>query len=138
MARFTNNPNNTVTDNQYNLVWAKEDSWQKRGNWVTWDEAMEFARYLIDLELGGSKEWRLPNIEEAKTLYIPNQTILDQSGKNIHIDPTFPEGCLRNMWIHEIAVGNEGYFINLATGAVERKFKSVAGRMSSRPVYKLK
>ena len=138
MSRFADNQNGTVSDRQTNLVWAREDSWQRDGKWVTFDEAMEFARHLVDLELGGGLEWRLPTIEEAKSLYAPNQTILDKYGKEIHLNPIFPEGCLANLWINEIATGNEGYFINMANGEVGRKFKSVAGRMSARPVYELK
>ena len=134
MNRFADNGDGTVTDSQTGLVWSKEDSWQKEEKWVTWDEAMEFARYLVDLELGGRKDWRLPTIKEAKTLYDPGQLNHDKYGKDIHLDPVFPSGCLGNFWIHEIAVGNEGYVLNLTTGEIARKFKSVAGRMAARPV----
>tara|TARA_B100000686_G_scaffold346835_1_gene434281 strand:+ start:1014 stop:1430 length:417 start_codon:yes stop_codon:yes gene_type:complete len=137
MKRFTENQQGVIADSKNGLIWAKEDSWQKDGKWVTFDEAMDFARHLVDLELSGSIKWRLPTIEEAKTLYVPDLTILDKYGQEIHLDPAFPEGCLANMWIHEIATGNEGYFINLATGEVGRKFKSIAGRMSARPVYEM-
>ena len=134
MSQFIDNQDGTATDSQTGLVWSKEDSWQKDGKWVTWDEAMEFARYLIDLELGGRKDWRLPTIEEAKTLFDPVQKIQDKYGKDIHIDPIFPSGPLCNIWINEIGSGNEGYYLNLTTGEIERKFKSVAGRMAARPV----
>ena len=134
MSRFIDSQDGTITDSQTGLVWSKEDSWQKEEKWVTWDEAMEFARHLVDLELGGRKNWRLPRIEEAKTLYDPEQVIQDKYGKNIHLDPVFPSGSLGNIWIHEIGSGDEGYFLNLTIGEIARKFKSVAGRMAARPV----
>tara|TARA_B100000686_G_scaffold354723_1_gene466662 strand:+ start:3274 stop:3690 length:417 start_codon:yes stop_codon:yes gene_type:complete len=138
MARYIDNQDGTVIDSQTKLIWAQKDSWQRDGKWVTFDEAMEFARHLADLKLGGSIEWHLPTIEEAKSLFDPSQSILDKYGKEVHLNPVFPEGCLGNLWIHEIATGNEGYFINMMTGEVGRKFKSVAGRMSVRPVFESK
>ena len=34
-SAFNDNGNGTVTDNRYNLVWAREDSWQAEKKWVT-------------------------------------------------------------------------------------------------------
>ena len=136
MNQFIDNQNGTITDSLSGLIWSKQDSWQKDEKWVTWDEAMEFARYLGDLKLGGLKDWRLPTIEEAKTLYDSDQINQDKYGEAICLNTVFPSGSLGNVWINEIGSGNEGYFLNLKTGEIGRKFKSVAGRMAARPVSK--
>lgn len=131
--RFLDNKDGTVKDTQTGLVWAREDSWQSESKWVTWDEAVEHARHLCRLNLGGLDNWRLPSPEEARTLYVSSETNLDKYGKEIHLHPLFPSGSQAWFWIYDY-VGNEAYFLDLRTGETGLKFKSVAGRMAARPV----
>ncbi|MFQ5444425.1 MAG: DUF1566 domain-containing protein [Nitrospinales bacterium] len=134
-SHFVDNQDGTVTDTQSGLTWSREDSWQKEGKWVTWDEAFEFSRHLVDLELGGHIDWRLPTPDEALTLYVPEAANKDKYGKTIHLDPVFPEGPQACIWTHEVAKGNEGVVLNFHTGKLEPKFKSVSGRLAARPVH---
>ena len=131
--RFIDNEDGTVKDSETGLVWAKEDSWQTEAKWATWDEAVEYARLQCRLKLGGLLDWRLPSPDEAKMLYVSEETNLDKYGKEIHLDPIFPPGPQATFWVHDY-VGSEAYFMNLRTGETELKFKSVAGRMAARPV----
>ena len=133
-TRFINNGDGSITDTHTGLVWGLEDSWQKEAKWVTWDEAVEHIRYMNTLKLAGHADWRLPSPEEAATLYLPDKINHDKYGNEIHIDPVFPEGCQASLWLYEPSTGNEAYFLDLRTGAMELKFKSIAGRMATRPV----
>ncbi|MFQ5673977.1 MAG: DUF1566 domain-containing protein [Nitrospinales bacterium] len=131
--RFRDNNDGTVTDTQTGLVWAREDSWQSEAKWVTWDEALEYAKHRCRLNFGGLSDWRLPSPEEAGTLYVADKINRDKYGKEIHLDPVFPPGPQATFWIYDY-VGSEAYFFDLRTGETGLKFKSVAGRMAARPV----
>ena len=131
--RFIDNKDGTIKDTQTGLVWAREDSWQTEAKWLTWDEALEHAKYQWRMKLGGLVDWRLPSPEEAKSLYVCNESNLDKYGKEIHLDPIFPSGPQATFWIHDY-VGSEAYFMDLRTGETGLKFKSIAGRMAARPV----
>jgi hypothetical protein len=58
----------TVTDNLTGLTWSKDASPEAGGSGVeqvTWTAALT---YCYDLSLGGSSDWRLPNIKELSSL----------------------------------------------------------------------
>ena len=58
---FTDNSDDTVTDNRTGLLWQKADDGVTR-NWET-------ARtYCTDLDLAGESGWRLPSIGELETI----------------------------------------------------------------------
>ena len=60
-ADFTDNGDDTVTDNRTDLVWQKEDDGITR----TWESAIS---YCEGLTLGGMSDWRLPNIRELESI----------------------------------------------------------------------
>ena len=132
--RFVDDNDSTIRDTQTGLVWTKEDSWQRENRWVTWNEAMEFAKYINSLELGNYKGWRLPNIREAKTLFNSEKKNMDKYGKTIHLDPIFTKGPQAMFWLDQPGAGNEGYLMDLTTGEIGSKLKSISGRMAARPV----
>jgi len=59
--RFTDNSNETVTDNLTGLVWAKSPL----ANTASWTIALSNTD---NLTLGGHDDWRLPNINELESL----------------------------------------------------------------------
>lgn len=61
-TRFISNNNGTVLDNKTGLMWAAHDN----GSPATWQEA---KKYCEQYDLDGYKDWRMPTIEELKTLY---------------------------------------------------------------------
>ena len=75
-GRFVDNGDDTVTDTCTGLVWQQ---WTTDGGKLGWCEALAFAD---DLVLGGSAEWRLPNIREL-------QSIVDYSRSGPAIHPAF-------------------------------------------------
>lgn len=58
---YTDNGDDTVTDNATGLIWQQEDDNIQR-NWA------DAGTYCGNLDLGGSTDWRLPTIEELKSL----------------------------------------------------------------------
>jgi hypothetical protein len=71
---YVNNGDGTVTANQTGLMWQKADD----GVYRNWADA---GQYCENLDLGGHDDWRLPNIDELKTL-------VDRS-RSPTIDPVF-------------------------------------------------
>lgn len=131
--RFIDNGDGTVTDTVNELLWAKEDTWQTRQTWMTWDEALDYVQKLAINRFGGFEDWRLPEKEEAVTLYESNHKNTDKYGKEIGLNPVFPPGPLATMWTAD-GIGQDGYIVDLQTGEVRMLYKSKSGRMATRPV----
>ncbi|RTZ95477.1 MAG: hypothetical protein DSY90_13585 [Deltaproteobacteria bacterium] len=65
--RFTDNGDGTVTDHKLNLMWSKTDN---NGN-IDWKQAMRWVKYTFPDTLEKKYDnWRLPTLEEMKSLYI--------------------------------------------------------------------
>jgi len=60
--RFTDNGNETVTDNQTGLIWAKNANLD---GMKTWNAAIDYCNAL---SLGGHDDWRLPTVKELQSL----------------------------------------------------------------------
>jgi hypothetical protein len=60
--RFISNPDGTVLDTRTGLMWAAHDN----GGAATWKEA---KKYCENYAGGGYKDWRMPTVEELRTLY---------------------------------------------------------------------
>ena len=119
-APFTDNGNGTVTDSATRLVWQKCSAGQGTtlGNcgtgsisWYTLSDALMFCEGLI---LGGRSDWRLPNINELKSIidYTKNNPSIDLS-----VFPNTPEADVwwssttiayntSRMWIMQFNYGN--------------------------------
>ncbi|MES0336446.1 MAG: DUF1566 domain-containing protein [Candidatus Magnetobacterium sp. LHC-1] len=83
--RFTDNGDQTVTDNLTGLVWAKDASVPTvgscKGKSKTWQAALDYVACLNKATYRNYSDWRLPNIKEL-------WSIVD-NGKNI---PSLPSG----------------------------------------------
>jgi len=60
-AHYTDDGDGTVTDNQTGLVWQQKEEISA----ATWEEALQ---YVATLNLGGHKDWRLPNLKELESI----------------------------------------------------------------------
>jgi hypothetical protein len=58
---YVNNGNGTITDRATGLTWTQNDN----GDGVIWDEALSYCEAL---NLGGTGDWRLPNIKELQSI----------------------------------------------------------------------
>ena len=131
--RYTDNNDETITDNLTDLMWAREDSWQMESRWVSWDEAKEFAQNLAYRQFAGYNDWRLPEKEEVLTLIDPDHVIQDKYGKDMKMNPIFPSGPLANVWTAD-GIGQDGYIVNFTTGEADTLYKSKSGRMAVRAI----
>ena len=59
--QFTDNNNGTIKDNLTGLTWQKIPN----SDTLTWENALVYAE---SLSLGGSTDWRLPNIKELQSI----------------------------------------------------------------------
>ena len=65
---YTDNGNGTVTDNNTGLIWQDEDDGTVR-NWTA------AVTYCSDLSLGGSSNWRVPELQEfINIMYYPTSS----------------------------------------------------------------
>ena len=92
--RFVEKGRDVVFDSKTRVYWLKKDSWQDKGKFFNWHEAVTFADNKNLRKIGGFDDWRLPNIDEATSLYDENCETPGKGDANLHIDPIFPEGCL--------------------------------------------
>ena len=76
--RFTDNGNGTVTDNLTGLMWTKDNS---MGATLTWQGALD---YVKTIKTGGYSDWRLPNVNELKSLIDYSGVYLDYPFTNLY------------------------------------------------------
>jgi len=97
--RFVEKGPHVIFDTKTKLYWLKKDSWQDKGKFFNWHEAREYADRKNLRKTGGFGDWRLPSIDEAASLYGEELQNTAKGGATIHIDPVFPEGGFKNMWL---------------------------------------
>ena len=131
--RFIDNGDGTVTDSQTQLMWTLQDSWQYDNQWLSWDEAEKYIDQLNTISFAKTQDWRLPTRLEIASLFDPEKTIKDKYGKDIHLDPIFPEGPQSKDWTSDYN-GNDAFIFDFSTGETSELYKSKAGRMAARAV----
>lgn len=99
--RFKDFGDGTILDAKTNLMWMKEDTWQREGKWVNWYTAQEYAQRMNNKNFAGYSDWRLPTPEEAQTLYERRKRNLDKDGDKIYIDRMFPAGAGWSTWTNK-------------------------------------
>lgn len=98
-----------VTDTRTGLIWTKENN-----SAATWQEALN---YCEGLDHGGATDWRLPNIEELKTL-------LDDTGYFPASD--FPGMPAADFWSSSSSVTSisTALYVNFYLGYVSTYYKT--------------
>lgn len=119
--RYVDNGDGTVTDVNTGLMWAQKDSCSDTGQCMDWNHVRE---YIAKLRIGGYDDWRIPTIEQYKTIYNPSFSVkgcLDKKeGKmaNLHFSPIFARGGAGWYWSSdEVGHDNMRVFF-FATGKV--------------------
>ena len=97
--RFVEKGRDVIFDNKTRLYWLKKDSWQDKGKFFNWHEAVEFADRKNLRKIGGFNDWRLPNIDEVTSLFDESCENTGKGGISLHLDPVFPEGAFKTAWI---------------------------------------
>jgi hypothetical protein len=104
-SRFTDNGDGTVTDHQLGLMWSKFDN---QGD-IGWKQAQAWVRYNFDYSIDGQyTNWRLPTLEELKSLFISETTYKGYSadcGVTVRIVPEIQLSCAL-IWSSDEALGS--------------------------------
>ena len=114
VAHFTDNGNETVTDNFTGLTWQKIQA----PNTFTWEEALTYANNLL---LAEKTDWRLPNIKEL-------QSLNDPSLSKPSFNKTFFPNCLSGNYWSATSMQNapvKAWDINIEYGIVSYNEKTV-------------
>lgn len=115
MSRFIDNGNETITDSQTGLTWLKKDSRQIKGKWMDLEKAKKFAEELNASRFGGYDDWRVPKLEEVKTIFDMNSVMRARGNDEIHLPPVFEPECADNTWTDTVN-GNKAMLFSLIKG----------------------
>jgi hypothetical protein len=99
--RFIDNGDGSVSDTETNLMWKQTDSYQDTSKWVNWFDAHDYMREINLKKFAGYSDWRIPDLEEAESLYDEDLSIRDVDRIEIHIDPAFSPGGGFTTWTVE-------------------------------------
>ena len=95
--RFTDNEDGTVTDHLLEVMWSKEDN---HGD-IDWKQADQWVKYTFPFRLAPEKrdDWRLPTIEELKSLYVEDESYQGYETNCGHWVKIVPEIKLTCGWL---------------------------------------
>ena len=65
-GRYVDNGDGTVTDHRTELMWTQKDSYVALGECRNWYKS---EKYVSELKTGGYSDWRMPTVEELKTIF---------------------------------------------------------------------
>ncbi len=115
MSRFIDNANETITDTETGLTWFKKDSRQVSGKWMHLEKSEKFAVEQNAAKFGGFEDWRVPKLEDIKTIFDKNFRLMDFGKSEIHIPPAFEPGCADNTWTDTVN-GDRAMMFSLVKG----------------------
>ncbi len=91
--RFTDNGDETVTDHQLGLMWAKTDN---QGD-INWKDAARWVKYTFgDTLVKKYDNWRLPTLAELQSLYVHDTAYKGYEtncGQQVKIVPEIKLSC---------------------------------------------
>ncbi|NIP99577.1 MAG: DUF1566 domain-containing protein [Nitrospinaceae bacterium] len=100
--RFVESGDHMVIDTQRKLCWLKQDTYQMTGKWLNWVQSRDYAKELNESKYAGYNNWRLPTLEEAKSLYSKSNQNKDHMGQMAYLHPIFPGGFGFLCWTREV------------------------------------
>ena len=115
MSRFVDNENETITDTETGLTWSKKDSRQMIGKWIDLDKSYKFAQDQNESSLGGFDDWRVPKMEDVKTIFDKSFSHRDFGNNEIHIPLIFEKGCADSTWTDTVN-GDRAMMFSLVKG----------------------
>ena len=115
MSRFIDNGNDTVSDSQTELIWFKKDSRQILGKWIHLEKAMKFAEEQNAANFAGFNDWRIPKLEDIKTVFDKSFSQKDFGNSEIHIPAEFEAKGADCTWTDTIN-GDRAMMFSLVKG----------------------
>lgn len=106
--RFLDNGDGTISDTRTGLMWVKKDSYLHTGRMMNWRESFQYVQQLNEDMYANHMDWRMPTLDELRTLYEADKTNSAQVGREmkIHIDPIFGKKGCGALWSSE----DDGHF----------------------------
>ncbi|QPJ65735.1 MAG: DUF1566 domain-containing protein [Candidatus Nitrohelix vancouverensis] len=115
MTQFIDNQNDTITDSISGLTWLKKDSRQVTGKWMHLEKARKFAEEQSGSQVGGFNDWRVPTLEDVKTIYNKEFSNRDFGNNEIFIPEEFEKGCADCTWTDTVN-GERAMMFSLVKG----------------------
>ncbi len=97
-GRYIDHEDGTITDTKTGLMWTKKDSYADLVKCLDWNKSRS---YVSSLTTGGYNDWRMPTVEELKSIYEKSKNNKTYSGDTIHSDPIFASGGGHYYWSSE-------------------------------------
>ena len=134
--RYVDHRNQTITDTQTGLMWLKSDSYQITGHWINWLDSFKFISALNETGFADFFDWRMPTLDELRTLHEAEKINSTQVGREmvIHIDPLFTKEGSGSHWSSEINGHYNAFGIIFNTGQKFSAHKTSRSRKAVRAV----
>lgn len=116
--RFVEADENTIIDLKRKLVWTKQDSWQMSGEWMSWTQARDYAKDLGQKHFSGYSDWRMPSMEEARSLFDKKQENADHMGQKAFLQSIFPKGFGFLCWTRDTRTKIQAVRFNYRKGGI--------------------
>ncbi len=130
-VRFIAHDNGTILDTQTNLMWMAEDYFNVKKRFpFSWTQAEAWAYKMNRKRYGGHRDWRLPTVEEYRTIYSPDKPRQSGQGQAVGYPAAFPDGGGRWFWTSETFgegmmsttdVRSYAFVLDFATGSVSEE-----------------
>lgn len=106
-----------MTHRSTGLMWTKKDSYADLGKCLNWNDAKD---YVSKLRTGGYTDWRMPTIEELKTIYDEQFKVENRFNKiyPLHYSPVFASRGALWYWSSETFDSSYARFIGFYVGTV--------------------
>ena len=115
MPRFTDNQDDTITDTETDLTWFKKDSRQLTGRWMHLEKSQKLAKEQSEAKTGSFSDWRVPKMEDIKTIFDKSFSNRDFGNNEIHIPGQFEKGGADCCWTDTIN-GERAMMFSLVKG----------------------
>ena len=94
--------NGTIIDRTRRLLWLKKDTWQMTETWMNWLQVRDYSLELNKQKFAGYKDWRVPTVAEAKSLYDKDQKNTDHMGQTVSHHSIFEPGFGFVCWTSDV------------------------------------
>lgn len=133
-VRYVDGGDKTVTDTVTGLMWAARDN----GADITWDEAKRFCE---NYRGGGYSDWRMPAVEELRTMYDTGCSQVAECYEShelrIHVTPLIRLTCYA-VWASQIEGSRRARYFGFYAGHVYWHDRSLSEYFRAMPVRSLK
>ena len=110
-ARYLDQGNGSVADTNSGLFWQRADSYHELKKGINWYQALEYVDLKNAEKFAGFTDWRLPTIDELKSLYDASRPIKNKDGERIGLPEPFRNGGSYYLWTNtERGLENAWYF----------------------------